>query len=430
MHITKHARWTDVQSLAVASNVASRIPDLFSSCDHCSSLLSGSKVTQRLRSFLLVNTTHDLIRQCLGRATPNHRFGFISQTHPHEIRQTIVDNSKFMYSSDLDVDHTSYYFVLRVNAWPEELRCAYEKRPRLWPMNWTTLFERTCFIRVQGHHEDVSTQSQCATCDKRLSLASSPCWSYTYAAIEAQLVARLSDDHLSFASIAWNYLHGKLEGQLPFRVFKHTLFYFFEQFSLDSFLTRDLLSHTHLFIDFLFVRLQSKSLPHYFNPTDNLYDDRLSTLLSRFLSLDITYTALKHSSTCPLANSSLYLYHLFYLIKFQSNFFQGLLSSKIHSIQTILDTHDFVLGQLASGVKTNGQPFDSTLATKSHRPLTLDRLYRYQEDNVQVLLDYLPLLREREPSLMAHSLWSMFIQYFNCMFDDLFVSDNEDNGKQ
>jgi hypothetical protein len=59
---------------------------------------------------------------------------------------------------------------------------------------------------------------------------------------------------------------------------------------------------------------------------------------------------------------------------------------------------------------------------KSHRPLTLDCLYRYQEENVQIILDYLPLLRGKEPSLLIHSLWSMFVQYFNCLFDDLFIS--------
>jgi hypothetical protein len=63
---------------------------------------------------------------------------------------------------------------------------------------------------------------------------------------------------------------------------------------------------------------------------------------------------------------------------------------------------------------------------KAYRPLTLECLYRYQEDNVEFILDYLSILREREPSLRTHSLWSMFIQYINSFFDDLFaVEQNE-----
>ena len=136
----------------------------------------------------------------------------------------------------------------------------------------------------------------------------------------------------------------------------------------------------------------------------------------------MTYFDLKNSSVYLLPKSSSYLYHLIYLIQFQSSFLHYLHSSKTNLIQTILDTHELVIKQLSLGVKTYKRQLDSSQAIKSHRPLTPDCLYRYQEENVQIILDYLPLLREKEPSLLIHSLWSIFIQYFNSLFDDLFIS--------
>ena len=96
-------------------------------------------------------------------------------------------------------------------------------------------------------------------------------------------------------------------------------------------------------------------------------------------------------------------------------------------MQTILDLDRAVIRQLSLGVQAYKQQLDSSIAIKAHRSLTLDRLYRYQENNVQFILDYLPMLREREPSLLVHSLWSMFIQYFNSFFDDIFVSEKQEH---
>jgi len=75
-----------------------------------------------------------------------------------------------------------------------------------------------------------------------------------------------------------------------------------------------------------------------------------------------------------------------------------------------------------SGIQIYKRQLDTNIAIKTQRQLTLDCLYRYQEENVQIILDYLPLLRDKEPSLLIHSLWSMFIQHFNFLFDDLFIS--------
>jgi hypothetical protein len=244
-------------------------------------------------------------------------------------------------------------------------------------------------------------------------------WSYTYAAIEAQLVLTMSNGHRRFASIVWNYLNGKTQGQFPFRIFKHILFYFFEQYSSDSLSTNDRCSQISFFLDFIFHRIQTKSIPHYFNPNSNLYTDHIST---NFISIKTTYVDLRNFSIYLLPKSSLYLYHLIYLIQFQSNFLQYFHSLKTNLTETILDTHERVIKQLSIGVKTYKRQLDSTRAIKSHCPLTLDCLYRYQEENVQIILDYLPFLRTKEPSLFIHSFWSIFIQYFNPLFDDLFIS--------
>ena len=416
---TKHARFLGLQSFTCLTNHVPRLPKLFSSCDQCSSLLSGSKLHHRLHSFLLVNTTHNLVQKCFNETTNNNIFGYISQRNPKKIRQTFINNSKFSYSYDLDVNHTSYYFVLRVHSWPQEIRQIYEQRQRSWPIDIGRLFEETCFIRIETHKQDQSTMDKCPACEKLLSSSADSTWSYTYTSIEAKLVSMMTDEQIRFSSIIWNYLNGKTQGQLPFNIFKHTLFYFFEQYSSDCFISSDLLTYTHHFTDFLFNRLQQKFIPHYFNSTHNLYDDHLSITLMSSISIKMTYLDLKNFSLYHLPKSSLFLYQFIYLIQFQTNFLQ---TSKANSIQTILDTHECVVKQLLSGIQMYKRQLDTNLAKKIQQPLTLDCLYRYQEDNVQTILDYLPLLRDKEPSLLIHSFWSMFIQYFNCLFDDLFIS--------
>jgi len=423
---TKHARFLGLQSFTCMTNHVTRLPKLFSSCDHCSSLLSGSKLHHRLRSFLLVNTTHNLVQKCFNEPTNNTNFGYISQKNPKKIRQTLINNSKFSYSYDLDVNHTSFYFVLRVHSWPQEIRLIYEQRQRYWPIHIDKLFDQTCFIRIDNHQQDQSIMNKCLACEKLLFSSADSTWSYTYTAIEAKLISLMSDEQIRFASIIWNYFNGKTQGQLPFNIFKHTLFYFFEQYSSDCFISSDLLNYTHLFTDFLFNRLQQKSIPHYFNSNHNLYDDHLSITLMSSISIKMTYLDLKNFSIYHLPKSSLFLYQFIYLIQFQTNFYECLLActaSKTNSIQTILDTHEFVLKKFLIGIQMYKRQLDTNIiAMKIQRPLTLDCLYRYQEDNVQIILDYLPLLRDKEPSLLIHSFWSMFIQYFNCLFDDLFIS--------
>ena len=290
VYITKYARWNGLQSITCNTKDALRI---FSSCDHCVSLLSGSKLNNYLRQFLLVNTTYNLIQMCFNEINNNTTFGFISQINPNHIRQTIINNSKLTYSNDLDVDHTSVYFVLRVQSWPQELRTIFEQRARLWPLNIENLFDNTCFIRFNGNEHETPTTDRCHSCEKMLSSLTNATWSYTYTAIENQLILAMSDGHIRFASILWNYLNGKLQGQLPFIIFKHTLFYFFEQYSSDLFIPNDLLTYVHLFINFLFNRLQTKSIPHYFNANYNLYNDSIS--INDLTSIKITYLDLKIS---------------------------------------------------------------------------------------------------------------------------------------
>nr|BAJ93594.1 predicted protein [Hordeum vulgare subsp. vulgare] len=425
VYITKHARSLGLRSITCTTNNITRLPKLFSSCDHCSSLLSGSKLNKRLHSFLLVNTTHNLVEMCFNETNNNSIFGYVSQKHPTKVRQTVINNSKFAYSYDLDIGHTTLYFVLRVRSWPQDIRQTFEQRQRVWPVNLAKLFDGTCFIRVNNNDEDIPTTNKCLACEKLLSTGSDSTWSYTYTVIETELISLMSEEQIRFASIMWNYLNGKTHGELPFNIFKHTIFYFFEQYSPDCFVSSDLLSHAHLFTDFLFNCLQTQLIPHYFNSNHNLYRDDLSSTLLSSVAIKMTYLDLKNFSIHLLPSSSLYLYQLLYLIQFQTNFLQYLLactSSKTNSIETILDTHELVIKQLSRGIKTYKRQLDTNLSMKTQKTLTLDCLYRYQEDNVQIIVDYLPLLRDREPSLLIHSLWSMFIQYFNCLFDDLFIS--------
>ncbi|UJR20990.1 hypothetical protein I4U23_024092 [Adineta vaga] len=419
VYMTKYARWNTFQSITSPTKDIRRI---FSSCDQCLSLLSGSKLNKYLRPFLYANTTHHLAQMYFNELDNNNHtnFGYISQKDPDYIQQIIVNNSKLTYSYDLDVDQTSIYFVLRIQSWPQDIRLNFEERQRLWPLNVHKLFDKTCFIRFNDIEHDISTNEKCHACDKILSSSSSnTTWTYTYAAIESQLIQLLSVNHIRFASIVWNYFYGRTQGQFSFQIFKHTLFYFFEQYSSDSLFINDLLNTIRLFIDFLSHCLQRKSLPHYFNSNSNLYHDDIGMHL---ISMKITYLDLKNFSVYLLPKSSLYLYHLMYLTEFQTNFLNYFHSTKTNLMQTIIETHEFVIEQLSLGVKTYRRQLDSILAIKSYRPLTLDCLYRYQEDNVQLILDYLPFLREKEPSLLIHSLWSIFIQYFNSLFDDLFIS--------
>ncbi|CAF3945714.1 unnamed protein product [Rotaria sp. Silwood2] len=420
VYITKYIHWNELKSISYNTK---NVPHILSSCDHCVSLLSGSKLNNRLHPFLLVNATYNLVQMYFNEINNNnHIFGYISQKHSNQIRQTIINSSKLNYSYDLDVDYMSSYFVLHIQSWPQEIRSTYEQRKRFWPLNIENLFNNTCFIRFNGNEQEIPTNDKCLNCETILLSPSNSSWSYTYSAIEAQLVHTMSDGHIRFASILWNYLNGKTQGQCPFVIFKHTLFYFFEQYSSDSFITSDLFSHVHHFIDYLLNRLETKSILHYFNSNYNLYNENISMILMNLISIKITYLDLKKFSVYLLPKSSLYLYHLIYLIQFQMNFLQCYRSSKTNLTQTIIDTHEYAIQQLSYGIKIYKQQLDSTIAIKSHRSLTLDCLYRYQEENVQIILDYLPLLREKEPSLLIHSIWSIFIQYFNSLFDDLFIS--------
>ncbi|CAF0842091.1 unnamed protein product [Adineta ricciae] len=419
VYMTKYARWNTFHSITSATKDTRRI---FSSCDHCLSLLSGSQLNKYIRPFLYANATHHLAQMYFNDIDNNNNtmFGYVSQKNPHSIEQILINNSKLTYSYDLDVDQTSIYFVIRIQSWPEEMRVNFEERPRLWSLNVEKLFDNTCFIRHNDTEYEISTNDKCHACDKLLtSCSSNTTWSYTYAAIESQLVQLMSENQIRFASIVWNYIHGRTQGQISFKIFKHTLFYFFEQYSSDAFLLSDLLNSIRLFLDFLSDCVQRRSIRHYFNSDHNLYNDDAAM---NFLSSKITYLDLKNFSVYLLPKSSLYLYQLMYLIEFQTSFLNYFYSAKTNLMQTIIETHEFVVEQLSLGVKTYRRQLDSTSAMKSYRPLTLDRLYRYQEDNVQLILDYLPFLREKEPSLLIHSLWSIFIQYLNSLFDDLFIS--------
>ncbi|CAF2160432.1 unnamed protein product [Rotaria magnacalcarata] len=421
VYLTKYIRPNELESITYNTKDVPQM--LLSSCDHCSLLISGSKFNNHLHSFLLVNVTYNLVQTCFNEINNNNSFGFISQKHSDRIQQIIVNNSKLSYSYDFDVDQTSFYIVLRLQSWPQEIRSTYQQRTRCWPINVENLFKNTCFIRFNGNDQEILTNEKCSTCEKQLQSLSNSSWSYSYAAIEAQLVHTMSDGHVRFATILWNYLNGRTRGQLSFAIFKHTLFYFFEQYSSNSFITSDLFSHAQHFIDYLLNCLQTKSIPHYFNSNYNLYnEENISMTLINVISIKLTYSDLKKFSIYLLPKSSLYLYHLMYLIQYQSNFLQNLHSSKSDLMQTILNTHEFVIQQLSYGIKTYKRQLDYTNAVKFHRPLTLDCLYRYQENNVQIILEYLSLVREKEPSLLIHSYWSIFIQYFNSLFDDLFIA--------
>jgi hypothetical protein len=424
VHVTKYARWNDLQSIVGHTNHRTDLSDLFVRCNHCTSFLSAWKLNQRLKAFLLVNTTHHLVQQCLNDIQRKHLFGYISQIRPYRIQQTIIDNAKLAYSYDLDVDSTSFEFVLRVRSWPDDIRSTYEQRSRLWPLETRQLFDQTCFICIRSSMADVSTESHCSTCEEQLLLLpTSRSWSFTYAAIETQLTSLMSSEHRCFASICWNYVNSKSQGAIPFAIYKHVLFFFFENHPFDGLTHADLLAHIPLFTKFLVDACQRKRLPHYFNVTHNLYTDQLNIDV---FTLDIVQHDRKYFSVHRLANSSSYLYRLIYLIVFQSNLFESLLTSKCHTNQILLDLDRSTSEQLLQGFQVYRQQFDASIPMKAYRPLTLECLYRYQEDNVEFILDYLSILREREPSLRTHSLWSMFIQYINSFFDDLFaVEQNE-----
>jgi len=359
---------------------------------------------------------------CFNQTNPNSTFGYISQNNPRKIRQILLNNSKFAYSYDLDVIHTSFYFVLRVQTWPQDVRQIYEQRQRSWPMNIEQLFEDTCFLRIEliESTDQSKSSSKCSNCEKHFSSSIDSSWSYTYAAIESKLIEMMSDDQIRFASILWNYLNGKTQGQLPFNVFKHTLFYFLESYSPDFFLSSDLVLQTHLYTDYLCHCLQIQSIPHYFNTNFNFYNENLSLILTNLLSTKMTYVDLKNFQIYHQSKSSSYLFYFLYLIQFEKHFLQDLFASKTNnSLQAILDTHQSVIQKFLLGIQIYKRQLEGNQTQLIQRTLTLDCLYHYQEDNVQTIVDYLPLLREKEPLLLLHSLWSMFIQYFNCLFDDL-----------
>ena len=324
-------------------------------------------------------------------------FGYISSIDSNRIHQILIDNSKITHSSDLDIHSTEISFVLRVQSWPKEIRSIYEQRHRFWPIatDLSSLFQSTCFIRSNGNEYQTLIKESCSHCEQILSICSSS-WSYTYSAIENELVKLMTDGQKRFASINWNYLNKKSEGQFPFILFKHTLFFFFEQYPSDQFTRNDL---TKTYLDYFLDCFQKKSIPHYFNSILNLFNENISIewLSTPFLS--------GHSLIYILPDSAMYLSSLQYLIEFQSKFLDHFPSGKSNITQTILETDQYVRKRLSIP-----------------DPLTLDCLYQYQQSNVQIIVEYLPVLRLEESSLLLHAFWSIFIQYFHRLFDDQFKS--------
>lgn len=423
VHITKHARFLGLQTLTCMNDESSRLPKLFASCDQCSSLLSPYKFNEHLRRYFFVNLTHNLVESSFNENKNNHVFGYVSDRNPKKIRKISINNSKTSYSYDLDVFETNFLFVIRMNSWPEEIRQNFDKRSRSWPYDVESLFDGTCFIRFERLEEETTTDRKCSDCERSFSMASNSSWSYSFSSIENKLVSMMNSDQLRFSSILWNFLQGKTSSKVPFNVFKHSLFYFFEQHSADDFLTSDLISHINLFTDLLVQCLQNKRVAHYFNSNYNLYRDEFEDLKTELIKVRINYSDLKHFSVYLLPKTSPMIYHWMYLIEFQSHFLQCLLaceSSKGSSLEAILETDQTVIKKLSSGIRIYKRQLESMSNSKTVRSLTPDCLYAYQERNVQIILEYLPLLRDKEPSLLIHSLWSTFIQYFNCLFDDLF----------
>lgn len=372
---TKHIYLT---KYADNSSALSPLIDHFRQLSPCENK-SSVQFTEYLHSFLIANVTYNFMQIFLEKpSNQRHQFGYISSINTHQIQQIIIDNSKLSHSSDLNVHSTKYSFVLRVQTWPKTIRSIYEQRHRLWPTNISSLFQSTCFIRSQTSVSGAS-------------------WSYTYTAIERELVRLMSEEQKRFASIGWNYLKKISHGQISFVIFKHTLFYFFEEYSSNDF-TEQMSS----FVKYLLHRFQTKSIPHYFNPNINLFNSNLSF---DWLTIPII---VPYTSIYTLPNSSLYLSHLLYLIEFQSKFLNDFPSIKNNITQSIFDAHQYALEQISS---------DHSLPQHS---FTLDCLYRYQQTNVQIILDYLPIVRTQESSLLLHVFWSIFIQYFNTLFDDIF----------
>ncbi|CAF1639939.1 unnamed protein product, partial [Didymodactylos carnosus] len=204
-------------------------------------------------------------------------------------------------------------------------------------------------------------------------------------------------------------------------------FIFFDLYEHDTFKQCDILLYFHFYIEHLLNCFIQKSLPNYFNEKENYYSQILeedcrqyTDILSTLLSLPRTYTDFRKSfsiTTVPI--SSLFLIHLRYLIYFQHNFIKRLLScdskTSTSTFRLLLEIHEQVLKQLTLKTKMK------ITTTKYIKQLTLDTLYQFQEQNAQIVLDYLPFLRDKEQSLLIHNLWSVYIQYFNCMFDDLLV---------
>ena len=411
---TKHVYLTEHAPCSVS--LSSRIyhsKDHFrrsSPCENCSSLLSPVQFTEYFHSFLIANVTYNLMQMFLDkRSNQRDQFGYISSINAHQIEQIVINNSKLSHSSDLNVHSTKYSLVLRVQSWPKEICSNYEQRHRLWPTNISSLFQSTCFIRSQGTIAyQTSRDDQCSNCQQTLSSISGSSWSYTYAAVEDELVRLMSDGHKRFASIGWNYLQKTSHGQLSFAIFKHTLFYFFEGYSLEEFRTHDFTDQLSSFLRYLLYRFQTESIPHYFNSHVNLFN---ANLPFDWLTIPIISP---HTSIYTLPDSSLYLSHLFYLIEFQSKFLDEFPSIKSNITQSILDAHRYALERISI----------------PQHSITLDCLYQYQQSNVQIILDYLPAIRLQESSLLLHVFWSIFIQYFNPLFDELFLYSNNNHSSQ
>jgi len=201
----------------------------------------------------------------------------------------------------------------------------------------------------------------------------------------------MSDEQKSLAVTLWNYLNSKTDGRLSYRIFKHTFFYFLENVSM-------LMNFSRLksdFIEFFLGRLDRQQCPHYFDSNRNLYHDQMKTITSKLRMID--------SESRSISISSNYFSKLTYLIEFLRHF----QLSRTVLTENILSTHELVSQQ----IELNYQ-------------LELDQLDRYQEQNIEIIRNYLPFIRQYEPSLIVHTYWSLFIQYFNSLFDDVFYFEN------
>lgn len=338
----------------------------------------------------MANATYNFMQIFLRKSSNQQdRFGYISTRDSNRIQQILIDNSKLKHSSNLNVHSTEISFVLRIQSWPKDLRSNYEQRHRYWPssIDLPSLFQSTCFIQSNETNHQLSLDKPCSHCEQILSTYSSS-WSYTYSAIENQLIQLMSNEQKQFASILWNEFNTRSHEQFSFILFKHTLFYFFEHYPSHNFP-----NSISIFLGYFLDCFQRKSFPHYFNSMINLFHENIAI---EWMSTSILSG---YSSIYTLPDSDMYLPSLQYLMEFQSKFLEDFPSGKSDIIRTILETDQYVREHQVNS-------------------LTLDDLYRYQEMNVQIIIDYLPVLRRKESSLLLHAFWSIFIQYFHRLFDD------------